>query len=74
MNKHPVSWYEECLKNRIENLKRDKETINSQMRYIKEFEIENAILSGQIKRAKEEGLTEFDRDRYNKPRLKKKVK
>ena len=71
MSKHLVSWFEECLRNRIENIQKEKEEVRSRIEYINSFEIENAILAGQIKRAKEEGRTEFDRDKFNKPRLKK---
>ena len=71
MNKHSVIWYEECLKNREENLEREKKELKLHIECIDSYRVENAILSAQIKRAKEEGRTEFDRDKYNKPRPKK---
>jgi hypothetical protein len=58
MKSYPVSFHEECLKNRKDNYVTRAAELERARQDI-------AILEAQIARAKAEGKTAFNSDRYN---------
>ncbi len=67
-SKMPIAWHEECLRNREENYLRAVAECERQTNYVRKFKEENDFLRAQIERAKREGKTEYDRDRYGHKR------
>lgn len=68
-NTFPLSWHEECLRNMKASLlreeKRLREYVDSQIASIENLRKDIETSELQIARAKKEGKTEFDRERYN---------
>lgn len=67
-SKMPIAWHEECLRNREENYGRAVAELYRQKEYVEKFGNENDFMRAQIERAKREGKTEYDRDRYGHKR------
>jgi uncharacterized small protein (DUF1192 family) len=68
MKSYSLSFHEECLKNRKENYVTREAAVKVAVEALERARRDIAILEAQIARAKAEGKTTFNRDRYNIPR------
>lgn len=66
--KRPLSWHRECLANQIASRDRALEAVKRAQRDYERHVDDVEILRAQVERAEREGLVEFDRDKFNKPR------
>lgn len=66
--KRSVEWHEECLANMRNHLQRERDELERKMASVERTKNQVSEYARQIIRAKEEGLAEFDSDRYMKKR------
>ncbi len=66
--KREIQWHEECLRNQQSHLKRERDELERKMASVSRTQEEVYAYARQILHAKEAGITEFDRERYMKPR------
>jgi hypothetical protein len=69
MSKHAIEWHKECLGNARESLLRYREEIKRKQEDADRLERECIFYDGQIIRAEEMGLTEFDREKFGIKRV-----
>lgn len=67
-SKKPIAWHEECLRNRERTYGIAEAELYRQKEYVEKLGKENDFIRAQIERAKREGKTEYDRDRYGHKR------
>lgn len=66
--KKPIAWHEECLHNQKAHVFREAELLEKQAAALAKTREDTYAYARQILRAKEDGLEEFDRERYLKKR------
>lgn len=66
-----IAWHEECLKNANNTYEWAKNRATEAMNNVERMKQELRMYAQQIERAKKEGRTSFDRDRFGVARKKK---
>lgn len=69
--KRPLSWHRECLQNQRANLAREEEQHERRATELERRRRDVAFSEAQIAEAEARGLTEFDSERFLKPRATK---
>lgn len=72
--KRPLAWHRECLDNAHAHLVRSRADLECMVRTLERREADHAREEAQYAQAVAEGLTEYDRETYGKPRSRRTVK
>ena len=64
--KRDLAWHENCLRNQQDYLRREREALERKIAEVERMRADTEQYAKQINKAKSEGLSAFDRDKFSK--------